>query len=108
MMTVPRRLALALALGTTLGISCFNEPLPSPTFRFACDGDADCGDGEFCRVGLCERACTQATAATDCPSEDGYAACFNGACSNTCGLDTDTCAGSSTCLDLGFGQNIGI
>ncbi len=107
-MVALRPLALAFALGSTLGISCFNEPLPPSTFRFACDADADCGDLEFCRSGVCERSCSQVTAAEDCPMEDGFATCFNGACASTCGIGSSVCPSGQTCLDLGFGQDVGI
>lgn len=111
-MTATRLLAAALALGSVLGISCYSEPLPPSTYRYACDGDGDCSSAEICRRGLCERPCTQlevaAAALTEdpsddpCPSEDGYALCFNGVCASTCAVGEGFCATGQECIDLGL------
>ncbi|MEM7152671.1 MAG: hypothetical protein AAF799_07505 [Myxococcota bacterium] len=100
-MTLPRTL-VALLLGSGLGISCYSEQLPPSNFRYACDSDSDCNSNETCRRGVCERTCTQATAAEDCPFEDGFAACFNGACANTCEVGAGRCPASHECIDLGI------
>jgi len=110
-MTATRLLAAALGLGSVLGISCYSEPRPPSTYRYACEADDDCNPNEMCRRGLCERPCTQlevaAGAATDedasddpCPLTSGYAACFNGACANTCAVGSDFCANGQECIDL--------
>ena len=111
-MTATRLLAAALGLGSVLGISCYSEPRPPSTYRYACEADGDCNPNEICRRGLCERPCTQlevaAGAATDedpkddpCPLTSGYAACFNGACANTCAVGHDDwCANGQECIDL--------
>ncbi|MCX4243686.1 hypothetical protein [Paraliomyxa miuraensis] len=101
-MTATRTLAAALALGSVLGISCYSEPQPPSTYRYACNGDGDCNGDEFCRRGRCERPCTQITAANDCPFEDGYVACYNGACVSTCELDQGYCPSGLECIDLGI------
>lgn len=101
-MTAPRSLLLALLGSLALGVSCYSEQLPPSTYRFACDADTDCDAGEICRRGLCERPCHQATAQEDCPFEDGYATCFNGACANTCELGAGRCPGDYECIDLGL------
>lgn len=96
------RLAAALALGSVLGISCYSEPLPPSTYRYACEADGDCNANESCRHGHCERPCTQLTAAEDCPSAEGFIACFNGACATTCAVGSDYCTPGQTCIDLGI------
>jgi hypothetical protein len=118
-MTATRLLAAALGLGSVLGISCYSEPRPPSTYRYACDADDDCNPNEVCRRGLCERPCTQlevaAGAATEedasddpCPITSGYAACFNGACANTCAVGSDYCAKGQECIDLAaLGIDIG-
>jgi hypothetical protein len=108
-----RSLAAAVALGSFLGSSCYSEPLPPSTYRYACDADDDCNADEICRRGLCERPCTQlevaAGAATDddpsddpCPLESGYATCFNGACASTCAVGSSFCPSGQECIDLGL------
>ncbi len=101
-MDVPRSLVVALGLGAALVTGCYSEQLPPSTYRYACEGDGDCNRDEICRRGVCERPCTQLTAADDCPFEDGYAACFNGVCASTCELERDYCPASQECLDLGI------
>lgn len=101
-MTATRSLAAALGLGSVLGLGCYSEPLPPSTYRYSCDGDGDCSDVEFCRNGRCERRCTQLTAEDDCPAEEGYALCFNGACASTCGLGGNYCPSGQECIDLGL------
>jgi len=110
-MVAPRTLIAALGLGTALGVSCYSEQLPPPTYRFACDADTECLDGEICRSGQCERPCTQSevlvafalkSEVQPCPVESGYAGCFNGACVNTCELDGDFCSPGQACADVGL------
>jgi hypothetical protein len=111
-MTATRSLAAALALGSVLGISCYSEPLPPSTYRYACEGNGDCLDDEICRRGLCERPCTQLDEAAarltedpsddPCPREEGYAFCFNGACASTCEVGANFCAPGQECIDLGL------
>lgn len=101
-MNLPRSLVATLALGSGLWLGCYSERLASSTYRYPCDSEADCHSNEICRRGLCERPCTQATAAEDCLSEDGYAACFNGVCANTCEVGSGNCAKGQTCFDLGL------
>lgn len=95
------RAALVL-LGAVLTAACYGERLPPPTFRFDCDTDADCGENESCRDGLCQILCTTGTFNDDCPSGEGFAACFNGVCSHLCPIDKDVCPPPQTCLDLGI------
>lgn len=45
---------------------------------------------QTCRAGLCEYPCDILTFQTDCPSTEGFAFCFNGACANLCGNDDYT------------------
>lgn len=109
-MTVTRSLAVTLGLGSILGISCYSEPRPPSTYRYACEADDDCNPSETCRRGLCERPCSQldvaAGALTEdasddpCPTSSGYATCFNGACANTCAVGKDYCAQGQECIDL--------
>jgi hypothetical protein len=110
-MNATRSLAAALGLGSILGISCYSEPRPPSTYRYACEADGDCNSNEICRQGLCERPCSQLEVAagviTDedasddpCPTAAGYAACFNGACANTCAVGKDYCAQGQECIDL--------
>ncbi len=96
------RLAAALALGSVLGISCYSEPLPPSTYRYACEGDGDCNANESCRHGRCERPCAQLTATEDCPSEEGFLTCFNGACATTCTVGSSFCTTGQECIDLGI------
>jgi hypothetical protein len=105
-----RSLAVALGLGSVLGMSCYSEPRPPSTYRYACDADGDCNANEVCRRGRCEVPCSTlelvsaATfgAATPCPVESGFATCVNGACVNTCALGSDVCPPDYTCLDVGI------
>lgn len=100
-MTVLRPLVAALVLGSALGISCYSEQLPPSNYRYACEGDAECNSDEVCRRGLCERPCTLRTATDDCPAQDGYVGCFNGACATTCAVGSDYCPAPYACIDLG-------
>lgn len=120
-MIPPRWLAVALTLvmGPALGISCYSEQQPPPTYRYPCDADADCTGEETCRRGLCERPCTQTAVLSavlvgaeeqPCPFEDGYVGCYNGACATICELGSDFCPQGHTCLDVGLdpgGGNFG-
>lgn len=87
-------LLAALALSS----ACFSERLPPPTFRHTCGGEGDCGEGESCISGLCQVACTQATATEDCGGS--YVACINGVCSSACQLDDDICPGAQSCAEI--------
>jgi hypothetical protein len=103
---MPRLLHFSLAgflLAALSASGCYSERLPPPTFRHACGGDADCGDGESCLSGLCQVPCTMATATEDCGlSMQGgaYLACINGACSSACNLSDDPCPGAQTCTEI--------
>ncbi|MEM6995556.1 MAG: hypothetical protein AAF721_33910 [Myxococcota bacterium] len=90
----------SLCLGATVGVStgCYSEREPPPTFRYKCDGDGDCGGGEACRGGICERTCTLATAEEDCGAD--FVTCFNGACASTCEVDAGSCPSVQECVDL--------
>lgn len=101
-MMVPRTFVAMLALAGGLGTGCYSELPPPAGYRYACEADGDCNDNEVCRRGVCERPCTQATAAEDCPTTDGYATCFNGACANTCEVGADRCPSTHECIDLGL------
>ena len=45
---------------------------------------------QSCRAGLCEYPCDLFTYQQDCPTTEGFAFCFNGACANLCGTDDYT------------------
>lgn len=45
---------------------------------------------QSCRAGLCEYPCDLFTYQQDCPTTEGFAFCFNGACANLCGADDYT------------------
>ena len=96
----------ALLAGALLGPACFTDPPPPPTFRTSCDQDQDCPKDLSCIRGLCETPCTQADSAMQCPFEDGYAGCINGACASTCPLpqdgESDPCPKPQSCVDLGI------
>jgi hypothetical protein len=87
------RSRFVLCLLTTVVAGCYSDRLPPPNFRHACGGDGDCGSAERCISGLCQVPCTQATAEDDCPSTDGFVACFNGACVGSCQLPPEVCEG---------------
>ncbi|MEM9462675.1 MAG: hypothetical protein AAGF11_51480 [Myxococcota bacterium] len=117
-MIPPRWLVVALTLvvGPVLGISCYSEQQPPPTYRYPCDADADCTGAEICRRGLCERPCTQtevfaavlvSAEEQPCPIEDGYVGCYNGACASICELGSDYCPNGHACLDVGFEASSG-
>jgi hypothetical protein len=113
------RLRSALLLVSVL-VGCYSDRQAPPNFRHACSADGDCNRLENCISGLCQRPCTQATADEDCPSEDGFATCFNGVCVTSCELPAEECSGETStevcerpelqttctnphrCLDLGF------
>jgi hypothetical protein len=101
--SMPRARVLALACAgasATLVGACYGERLPPPTFRFSCDDDDGCEDGERCIDELCQVPCTTATASEDCPTSAGYATCFNGVCSHVCQPDDDVCPEPQTCLSF--------
>lgn len=105
-MRFPRSTFLITLVGAAAVGACFGNQVSPSTFRNTCDSDSDCRDDEACIGGLCERPCTQATSADDCPSADGYAACMNGACATLCplpeGNKKDPCPSPQTCVDLGI------
>lgn len=45
---------------------------------------------QTCRAGLCEYPCELLTYQQDCPTTEGFAFCFNGACASLCGTDDYT------------------
>ncbi|RMG93674.1 MAG: hypothetical protein D6705_17980 [Deltaproteobacteria bacterium] len=100
-----RRLLL-LGLGLPLAVACFVDRAAPSTFRNTCSVDDDCRAGQACIRGLCEVPCTQQTSAEDCPFDDGYAGCINGACASVCPLpeegEKDPCPAPQTCVDLGI------
>lgn len=67
---------------------------------------------QSCRGGLCEYPCGLLTYQQDCPTTEGFAFCFNGACASLCGTDDfnkykgyesndDFCTEPQTCIPLG-------
>ncbi len=89
-----------VAFGIGLSAGCYSERLPPPAYRYPCDSDLDCDQGESCVLGLCEFRCSTATFETDCPSDGSYLACINGLCANGCEVGTDTCPDLTECIDL--------
>ena len=85
---------------------CFVDRAAPSTFRNTCNDDGECREGQACIRGLCEIPCTQKTSSEDCPFDDGYAACINGACASLCPLPEeggkDPCPEPQTCVDLGI------
>lgn len=70
------------------------------------------GYRQSCRGGLCEYPCELLTYQQDCPTTEGFAFCFNGACANLCGTDDynkykgyesndDFCTDPQTCIAIG-------
>jgi hypothetical protein len=82
--------AFALGLG-----ACFIESPQPSTFRFSCEADDECGEGQVCDDGLCQQACG-ADEDADCP--DAAPACINGHCSSVCPVDVDVCPDPQTCI----------
>jgi hypothetical protein len=73
------------------------------------------GYRQSCRAGLCEYSCDLLTFKKDCPSTEGFAFCFNGACANLCGTDDytkykgyesndDFCSEPQTCIPIAEGS----
>jgi hypothetical protein len=91
---------LAVLAGALVGSACYSEREPPPSFRYACDADGDCADGQSCIDGLCETPCTAETFAEVCVR--GEALCLNGVCTSTCDLAKDTCPSAQTCFDIGI------
>lgn len=97
--------SVALSAGLW-GPGCYAEREPPSTFRYACDADGDCSDGETCRGSICERTCSAATAQETCGTK--FATCFNGACASTCELGASVCPSVQECVDLSdFGIDFG-
>lgn len=95
------RLAAAVGIGLAgLAGGCFIETQPPPTFRYECSSDAECPDGHTCDGGLCQIACTLSTFSEDCPSDEGYATCFNGHCTHVCQISKDRCSAPQSCIGL--------
>lgn len=80
--------------------ACYSERQPPPSFRYACDADGDCADGQSCIDGLCETPCTVATVADDCVN--GELVCLNGVCSSGCEVGKNSCPPAQECADLGI------
>lgn len=98
----PLPFLLALATGLAVGVACYSERQPPPTFRYSCNADADCDAPERCMHGLCQVPCSMATASEVCTG-DNHLACFNGACSTGCNpADDDACPKAQTCVDIGL------
>lgn len=89
-----------LALSAGFFAACYAEREPPPNFRYACDRDGDCLDGQTCVDGLCETPCTNATFADDCTR--GELPCLNGVCSSGCEVGGSSCPGAQECVDLGL------
>ncbi len=85
-----------------MAAACYGERQPPPTFRYACNSDADCENPERCMHGLCQVPCSMMTAEDVCTA-DNHLACFNGACSTGCNPDdSDVCPKTQTCVDIGL------
>jgi hypothetical protein len=95
--TVLARASALIATFALAAAACFIEPSPAGSFRYQCASNDECSDGDSCISGLCQRPCTFATASEDCPFDDGYATCFNGACASTCDTADDTCPSPLSC-----------
>jgi hypothetical protein len=91
---------LAVLAGALVASACYAEREPPPSFRYACDVDGDCLDGQSCMDGLCETPCTALTFAEDCTH--GELLCLNAVCSSGCDLAKDTCPDVQKCVDLGI------
>ncbi len=76
--------------------ACFVESPPPATFRFTCESDADCGEGEVCSAGLCQIPCGGEL--EPCPNDAPV--CFNGYCSAVCPIADDVCPSPQECLNL--------
>ena len=98
-------LILTLGVGFFAGFAaCFIDTPQPPSFFFDCGSDADCQDGEECVSGLCQVTCTFETFEDDCPSSDGYIACFNGVCAKSCSLSDDApCTKPHDCVAFDLG-----
>lgn len=84
--------ALAVGLG-----ACFIESPQPSTFRFACEADDECGEGQRCADGLCQQACGGAED-SECPSDAPV--CINSHCSSVCPVDEDVCPEPQTCISF--------
>lgn len=96
--------AISLADAATLIEGCDSVEVKS-------DPSLGVGYRQTCRANLCEYTCDLLTFKTDCPSTEGFAFCFNGACANLCGTDDytkykgyesndDFCTSPQTCVPL--------
>ncbi len=90
----------AVLAGALVGSACYAERQPPPSYRYACDGDRDCLEGQSCDDGLCETPCTQKNFAEVCVR--GEVACVNDVCSSTCEVGGNSCPGQQECRDLGI------
>lgn len=91
---------LAVLAGALVASACYSEREPPPSFRYACDADGDCAEGQSCIDGLCETPCTTENFAEVCVRNE--LVCLNGVCSSGCDLAKDTCPASQECVDLGI------
>lgn len=80
--------------------ACYSEREPPPNFRYACDRDGDCVEGQTCVDGLCETPCTNDNFAEVCTR--GELVCLNGVCSSGCEVGGASCPGAQECVDLGL------
>ena len=95
------QLGVLSAVALTSG--CFIETKAAANFRYSCDKASQCEDGSTCAQGLCQIACTGASAdnlAGSCPADGGYVACINGYCANICDPSRKDCPGSQACLAI--------
>jgi hypothetical protein len=101
-MVRPLPVLLAVLAGFAVASACYSERQPPPTFRYACNSDADCDNSERCMNSLCQVPCSQATAEDVCTS-DNHLLCFNGACATGCDPeDADACPTAQQCVNLGI------
>lgn len=77
------------------GMSEMDAAVPADAGDGSCSLDRDCGGGERCVMGRCER--TTCTRAEDC---GGGRTCVDGRCRNLCDVDRD-CEGGEVCSTAG-------
>lgn len=88
----------AVLVGVLVGSACYAERQPPPSFRYTCDGDRDCLEGQSCIDGLCETPCTQENFEEVCVRGEVY--CLNGVCSSTCEIGGSGCPAAQECLGV--------